>query len=110
MSYEDGEIMLCHTVKYPKARKEHLCCECSYRIETGIRYEYFSGVWGDHEAGSFKTCRRCLGLRVIAQRNGLEPVFGELIYCMEEAGILFAALHLTEDETELLKLLPKELQ
>lgn len=48
--------------RMPIARKEHICCECSRKIERGETYENFSGKW-DFTFSSFKTCIDCLSIR-----------------------------------------------
>lgn len=52
---------VCSTMER-KARTSHQCCECGEAISSGERYEYTSGVW-DNRGASFKTCRRCAGVR-----------------------------------------------
>lgn len=45
-----------------RARKEHICDECSRIIVPGEKYEYVTGKW-DGEFSSFKTCSDCLSVR-----------------------------------------------
>ena len=47
---------------WPKARKEHVCCECGYIIPKGEKYERYSGKW-DGRMGVYTTCERCADLR-----------------------------------------------
>lgn len=52
-----SELPRCYTVKYPKARKQHRCCECGGIIEKGEVYELYSGIWDEPQ--TFKTCSEC---------------------------------------------------
>ena len=45
-----------------RARKQHKCCECTGKIETGESYHYHSGCW-DGTAKSWKICQQCNDLR-----------------------------------------------
>jgi hypothetical protein len=58
----DGEGADVGSLRYPKARKEHTCCECFETIRPGEIYEYatacFDGSWGD-----WKTCATCCAVR-----------------------------------------------
>ena len=68
-----------YTISNPRARKEHLCCECCGTIATGEKYHVFSGIWDTAE--SFKTCAECEILRseVAELRKRGEPTaFGDL--------------------------------
>jgi hypothetical protein len=49
-------------VTWPKARKEHKCCECSRIIGVGEEYQRWAGKW-DGTVESFKTCLRCVEIR-----------------------------------------------
>ena len=51
-----------------KARKEHRCEECGEKIIPGSKYEYVSGKW-DSYVNEFKTCERCVNLRVWVKNN-----------------------------------------
>ena len=51
----------CYTETFPKARKEHRCCECGGRIVIGEIYHLFKGIWD--EPGTYKTCIDCKELR-----------------------------------------------
>lgn len=70
----------CYSIKNPKARKEHRCCECRGIISAGEKYHVFSGVWDF--AATYKTCEDCEALRsaIIADTKETEdyPAFGEL--------------------------------
>jgi hypothetical protein len=41
-----------------KARKEHVCCECSCIIKKGEMYVYESGIW-DGQPDSYRFCVIC---------------------------------------------------
>ena len=60
---------------YPKARKEHICCECREVIKKGQKYQLFTGKW-EGEFSAFKTCIACAAIRKHYCPNG--AVFGEL--------------------------------
>lgn len=51
-----------------KARKRHGCEECSGEIVPGEKYEHVSGRW-DYGVSTFKTCARCLDLRIWVKNN-----------------------------------------
>ncbi len=55
IDYYDGETCDFYSVKNPKARKEHNCCECGRKINIGEKYYYHSGSWG----GDFQTYKNC---------------------------------------------------
>lgn len=63
----------------PTARKRHLCCECSGRIEPGQPYSLVSGCWkGDMDL--FKTCMPCLEVRTWATTQPEWGSDGEHLY------------------------------
>jgi hypothetical protein len=45
--------------KFPVARKEHACSECSRTIKPKEVYKYTFGVW-EKRVDVFKTCSHCL--------------------------------------------------
>jgi hypothetical protein len=47
---------------YPKANKDHRCCECSGEIKRGEKYQKVKGCW-DGKWHTFKTCEDCADLR-----------------------------------------------
>lgn len=49
-------------VSYPKARKEHKCCECRRVINKGEVYHKWSGKW-DGDLLCQKTCAQCEEIR-----------------------------------------------
>ena len=51
-----------YSTSYPKARREHRCCECDGTIFKGERYHIFNGCW-DGEWDSFKSCDDCQAIR-----------------------------------------------
>lgn len=57
----DGEYGF-SDVLWPKARKEHKCCECSRVIGVGEKYQRWSMKW-DGSVESFKTCLFCCEIR-----------------------------------------------
>lgn len=71
----------CWTTSTPRARKAHLCCECSGVIPPGEVYHVFSGVWDD--ARTYKTCAVCEKLRLGHQTCCL--AFTELMTHLVEA-------------------------
>lgn len=60
-----------YNINTPKARKEHICCECWRKILIGERYERISGKW-DGEVDSFATCDECSNFRLAIHRAGME--------------------------------------
>ena len=69
---------------WPKARKEHQCCECHNVIYKGESYFRLAGVW----SGSFdhyKICSGCETLRELLREEGIETFYGGLFECMEES-------------------------
>jgi len=79
------------TEAFPKARKQHKCCECGRIIEPGEHYQRISGVW-DGRPGRFKTCTECWGVAA-RFRHYVEynidriPAFGELFEVMKIEGV-----------------------
>jgi hypothetical protein len=67
--------------RFPKARKEHRCCECGEAIQPGETYEYVKGCW-DGEFSVYKTCMTC---RAIRHDYCCTWVYGELREAMWEA-------------------------
>jgi hypothetical protein len=55
----DGETL---SVKTPKARKEHICGECHQTINTGEKYEVYTGTW-EGDFFTAKTCSSCVEVR-----------------------------------------------
>lgn len=84
-----GENPSVYTVKEPKARKDHICCECRRIIKKGEHYQKFTGCWGG-EWHEFKTCEECAELRDEATtKDDGAPDFGELEEWAREAGFLY---------------------
>lgn len=52
----------CWTSTTPKARKEHVCCECNELIHPGDRYQHVTGIW-DGAPSRYKTCLSCAEIR-----------------------------------------------
>lgn len=52
---------------FPKARKDHICCECSSVISPGEKYQRVSGLWDDF--ATFKTCLFCNDIREQARQD-----------------------------------------
>lgn len=59
---DDYEEAACSSTKLRKARKEHICCECGEKIQSGEQYEYVSGIWSG-KPDEFKTCILCKRIR-----------------------------------------------
>ena len=74
-SVDVDEVADFYKKSFPKARKEHICCECREVIEKGQKYQLFTGKWGG-EFGTFKTCMACAAIRKRYCPNG--AVFEEL--------------------------------
>ena len=68
---------------YPKARKEHICCECREVIGKGRKYQLITGKW-EGEFGTFKTCMACAAIRKHYCPNGafFEELRNHLIECL----------------------------
>jgi len=47
---------------FPKAKKEHICCECRGIIPKGSSYEKVTGKWNG-EISTYKTCIPCTRIR-----------------------------------------------
>jgi hypothetical protein len=62
-----------------KAKKLYRCCECNGLIQSGERYQRYSGIWKDGPC-AYKTCLDCVSLRCETSRDGDECgfTFGEL--------------------------------
>jgi hypothetical protein len=70
----------------PKARKQHVCCECGATIDPGETYQRVEGMW-DGRFYTFKTCDFCAQVRLKAEHDvngyGYHGVpFTELWECM----------------------------
>lgn len=92
----DGEAPDVSNTTWPKARKEHECCECGEAIEPGQRYERTSGLW-DGFWDTFKTCRACVRIRADVCCGGF--VYGELRELIsEEFGFDYVTGECPEDE------------
>jgi hypothetical protein len=63
--FDPPEFYNCET---RRARKRYRCEECRYEIQPGEVHEYVSGKWEGY-LNSFRTCQRCVDLRVWVQRN-----------------------------------------
>ena len=70
-----GDTASVYNERYPRARRQHICCECNSAIEPGERYHYFSGCW-DGSWSTFETCLVCEAIRAEVCPNGYE--FGML--------------------------------
>ena len=60
---------------YPKAKKEHCCCECGEIIKPGQKYQRVVGSW-EGDFSSFATCATCDNIREHYCPNG--SIFGGL--------------------------------
>lgn len=56
----------CSTVRQPRARRTHRCCECAQPIAPGERYVRISGIW-DGSPASHAFCLRCDRLRALLE-------------------------------------------
>jgi len=65
-------------IKYSnvKAKKVHICIECTYKIPVGEVYEYVTGLWNG-TWGTYKTCLKCQKLRD-EYIDSQDQYFGEL--------------------------------
>lgn len=54
--YDPADI---YNEKVVKARKNHICSECSRNITKDEKYKYHFGIW-ENKPSTFKTCRHCL--------------------------------------------------
>ena len=61
MDYSGDEAEF-YDERYPKARKEYFCCECSGTIHIGEVYEKVTGKW-DGAISTYKTCKTCAKIR-----------------------------------------------
>ena len=57
----DSEAPKIFTKTNPRARKEHICCECESIICIGEKYEKITGLWDNFQ--TFKTCSFCAAVR-----------------------------------------------
>jgi hypothetical protein len=76
---------------FPKARKQHKCCECHRDIQPGEKYQRSEGLW-EGEWMTFKTCMLCYDLRkkiAFSLPYDEAPAFGELREWAQEADIEF---------------------
>ena len=87
--YDDGPGVFEET--FPKARNQHICCECGKIIQKGEEYQYYKGCW-DGKWSKFRTCMDCSGLRQrvvesVYNENSVWPPFGDLLEWAEEEGL-----------------------
>jgi len=75
-----GEAPEAYWESAPKARKEHICCECLSVIPPGDHYQLFEGVW-EGTFARYHTCTVCRDVREAAQRD-----------LMHDEGIAFGCL------------------
>ena len=61
-SVTDGDRPKVCTVRHVRARKQHVCSECSRTIEPGETYELVNGVWIE-KWETYKTCLGCERIR-----------------------------------------------
>lgn len=85
-----------YTETWPKARKDHKCCECNQPITKGEHYRRVFGKW-EGEIDTFSTCQRCLDLtdriRALERAEGCPPdadtpLFGDLYSAAIDHGLL----------------------
>ncbi len=86
----DCEQASCSTLKHPKARKPHVCCECNSVILPGQIYELFKGIWDGH-AYTFHTCDSCATVRNFyietnITRYDCPPCYGQLWDDIKQTG------------------------
>lgn len=73
--YNDGENHpSVSSTTYPKARKEHTCCECKETIKPGEVYERHNGCWD----GAWRTYLTCMPCQRIRKAYCCSWVYGEL--------------------------------
>ena len=58
----DDEPATLHNETWPKARKEHKCCECRVTINVGEIYQRIEQLY-DGDWSTYKTCEKCADLR-----------------------------------------------
>jgi hypothetical protein len=83
-----GELPRISEDLYPKANKEHKCCECDRIINVGEKYHLCKGNW-EGKWLKFKTCYECNELRHELQYDNEFAPFGNLYEWAGEAGIEF---------------------
>lgn len=66
--YCDYDIPQVYRKRIPTARKRHRCYECGGAITIGEKYEYVASLC-DGDFGTFKTCERCIDIRVWVKNN-----------------------------------------
>jgi len=67
---------------WPKARKEHVCDQCSRRIERGETYRTQSMIW-DSSPSRSKVCAQCVKLAEALFKAGFEGEEGGLAWLTE---------------------------
>jgi hypothetical protein len=82
----DSERADVFEISYPKAIKNHVCCECKRIIKIGEKYQLCKGLWvGEWE--TFKICLSCVELRdklTAEELYGDGPAFTYLReYCLD---------------------------
>jgi len=67
---------------FPRAAKEHQCCECGETIKKGEKHEVVKGKWEGHFT-QYRTCMACKNVRDNMMSCGW--AYGELWSDIEEA-------------------------
>ncbi len=82
----DAEMPTVWHEREPRARKQHICCECGRTISVGQIYVLHEGLWGA-EWLRFKTCMPCDALRhdLCCYEEGF--AYGELSAFAADAGV-----------------------
>ena len=83
----DQELPSIANEDYPKANREHRCCECMRKISRGDKYQRIKGCW-DGEWATYKTCMDCVDLRhQVTDPTEGAPAFGCLVEALQEHGL-----------------------
>lgn len=81
MCFYDCESPSFYNESYPKARKQHRCCECGRAIAKGEKYRRVSGKW-EGDLATYSTCRRCCYMHaVVVQHEHQEGCTGPEAHC-----------------------------
>lgn len=62
---------------FPRARKDHKCCECGATISAGEVYQRVVGVWYN-DFSWFKICSSCQDIRLWLHNQDVLACFGDL--------------------------------
>ena len=78
MCYCDFDAPQFYNESMPKARKQHIFCECGSAIDPGEKYWRIDGMWDEFE--TFKMCLICRKIADLAYDDGHDCIAFGCLY------------------------------